>query len=172
MLERRREREQVPEANLGFVSSRLVLYTFGNASGIPRQGGLRVIKPSVVPYEWLRPTHVKVVNWNGKTVQASSDHRPTCPPIAASTTPFLRSTWWPTPIPNMPPPGHRRASPFRVSGQRMPTPSMVRLRSPQGCDWRVFLRSTARVAGSASSLITGNKHLLFSLRARTASIEV
>jgi hypothetical protein len=28
------------------------------------------------------------------------------------------------------------------------------------------------VVGSASSLVTGNKHLLFSVRARTTSIEV
>jgi len=96
MLER--WREQLPEANLGFVRSELVLYTFGNASGLSRERGLEVIKPSDVPYERLKPAHVTVVNLNGKIVQASSDHRPTCPPIASSTMPFLRSAWWPTRI--------------------------------------------------------------------------
>jgi hypothetical protein len=170
MLER--WREQVPEANLEFVRSGLVLYTFGNASGISRERGLGVIKPSGVPYERLKPAHVTVVNLNGKIVQASSDHRPTCPPIACSTTPLLRSAWWPTRIPNMPPSGRRRARPFRVSGQRMPTLSMVRFRSSPGRDWRAFLRLATRVTGSASSLVPGNKHLLFSVRARTTSIEV
>ena len=172
MLERWRGREQVPKANLGFVASGwcFIPYTFGNASGISSERGLEVLKPSGVPYERLKPADVTVVNLNGKIVQASSDHRPTCPPIASSTTPFLRSAWWG--LPNMPPPGRRPKHRFLASEQRMPTLSMVRIRSSQGRDWRFFLRSTTRVVGSASSLVTGNKHLLFSVRARTTSIEV
>ncbi len=42
-------REQVLEANLDLVKSGLVLYTFGNVSGISRDDGLVVIKPSGVP---------------------------------------------------------------------------------------------------------------------------
>src|ERR1700727_1053155 len=44
-------RQQVLEANLELVRRGLVLYTFGNASGISRPDGLVVIKPSVLPYE-------------------------------------------------------------------------------------------------------------------------
>jgi L-ribulose-5-phosphate 4-epimerase len=38
-------REEVLEANLEVVRGRLVLYTFGNASGVDRERGLVVIKP-------------------------------------------------------------------------------------------------------------------------------
>ena len=43
-------REEVLQANLELVRRGLVLYTFGNASGIARAEGLVVIKPSGVPY--------------------------------------------------------------------------------------------------------------------------
>jgi L-ribulose-5-phosphate 4-epimerase len=46
-------REQVLDANLEFVRRGLVLYTFGNASGISRSDGLVVIKPSGVPNETM-----------------------------------------------------------------------------------------------------------------------
>ena len=39
-------KKQVLEANLELVRQGLVLFTFGNASGIDRQQGLVVIKPS------------------------------------------------------------------------------------------------------------------------------
>ena len=41
-------REEVLDANLELVRRGLVLYTFGNASGISRKDGLVVIKPSGV----------------------------------------------------------------------------------------------------------------------------
>src|SRR6266700_154747 len=46
-------RTQVLEANLELVKRGLVLYTFGNASGIDREKGLVVIKPSGVDYDEL-----------------------------------------------------------------------------------------------------------------------
>src|SRR5580765_5354238 len=64
-------REQVLEANLELVRRGLVLYTFGNASGILRDEGLIVIKPSGVAYEKLRPEHLVVTDLNGKTVEGS-----------------------------------------------------------------------------------------------------
>jgi len=64
-----RLREQVLEANLELVRRGLVLYTFGNASGISREHGLVVIKPSGVPYERMKPAHLVVVDLKGKTVQ-------------------------------------------------------------------------------------------------------
>ncbi len=51
-------REEVLDANLELVRRGLVLYTFGNASGISRKDGLVVIKPSGVPYEALAPEHM------------------------------------------------------------------------------------------------------------------
>ena len=46
-------KSQVLAANLELVQRGLVLYTFGNASGIDRERGLVVIKPSGVPYETM-----------------------------------------------------------------------------------------------------------------------
>ena len=54
-------REEVLEANLELVRRGLVLYTFGNASGIDRTQGLVAIKPSGVPYESMKPEGLVVV---------------------------------------------------------------------------------------------------------------
>jgi L-ribulose-5-phosphate 4-epimerase len=64
-------REQVLEANLELVRRGLVLYTFGNASGIDRAEGLVVIKPSGVPYENMRPEHLAIVDLDGKAVDGN-----------------------------------------------------------------------------------------------------
>jgi L-ribulose-5-phosphate 4-epimerase len=52
----------VQEANLELVKSGLVFDTFGNASGIDRDLGLVVIKPSGVPYRELSPDDMAVVS--------------------------------------------------------------------------------------------------------------
>jgi len=67
-------REEVLEANLELVRRGLVLYTFGNASGISRSEGLVVIKPSGVPYEKMKPHHLVVTNLEGRIVEG--DLRP------------------------------------------------------------------------------------------------
>ena len=61
-------REEVLEANLELVRRGLVVYTFGNASGIDRNEGLVAIKPSGVPYEDLKPEHMVICDLNGKIV--------------------------------------------------------------------------------------------------------
>ena len=70
-------REQVLEANLEVVKRGLVLYTWGNASGIDRERGVIVIKPSGVPYETLRPPDMVVTDLEGRVLEgrlrASSD---------------------------------------------------------------------------------------------------
>ncbi|HTQ96458.1 MAG TPA: L-ribulose-5-phosphate 4-epimerase [Candidatus Acidoferrum sp.] len=62
-------REEVLEANLELVRRGLVLFTFGNASGISREEGVVVIKPSGVPYENMKPEDLVVVDMNGKQVE-------------------------------------------------------------------------------------------------------
>jgi L-ribulose-5-phosphate 4-epimerase len=47
----------------------LVLYTFGNASGIDREKALVVIKPSGVPYNKMKPEHLVVSNLNGEILE-------------------------------------------------------------------------------------------------------
>ncbi len=62
-------RSEVLEANLELVRRGLVLYTFGNASGIAREQGLVVIKPSGVPYEKMKPADMVITDLDGKTVE-------------------------------------------------------------------------------------------------------
>ena len=64
-------RAQVLEANLELVRRGLVLYTFGNASGVDREQGLVVIKPSGVDYDDLRPEHMVVTDLDGKIVEGN-----------------------------------------------------------------------------------------------------
>ncbi len=64
-----RLREEVLEANLELVRRGLVLYTFGNASGVDREQGLVVIKPSGVDYDRLKPEHMVVTDLYGKIVE-------------------------------------------------------------------------------------------------------
>lgn len=64
-------REQVVEANLDLVKRGLVLATFGNASGIDRELGLIVIKPSGVPYEDLKADHLAVTDLHGTVLEGS-----------------------------------------------------------------------------------------------------
>jgi L-ribulose-5-phosphate 4-epimerase len=70
-------REEVLDANLELVRRGLVLYTFGNASGIDRSQGFVAIKPSGVPYDELKPEHMVVTDLTGKiidgTLRPSSD---------------------------------------------------------------------------------------------------
>jgi len=61
-------RTEVLEANLELVKRGLVLYTFGNASGVDREQGLVVIKPSGVDYDDLRPEMMVVTDLDGKIV--------------------------------------------------------------------------------------------------------
>ena len=62
-------REEVLEANLELVRRDLVLYTFGNVSGISRDDKLVVIKPSGVPYETMKPEHMVITDLDGKVVE-------------------------------------------------------------------------------------------------------
>lgn len=64
-------REEVYEANLELVRRGLVIYTFGNGSGILREEGLVAIKPSGVPYEELRPAHLVVTDLHGKILEGN-----------------------------------------------------------------------------------------------------
>jgi L-ribulose-5-phosphate 4-epimerase len=70
-------RVAVLEANLELVRRGLILYTFGNASGVDRESGLVAIKPSGVPYEELKPADMVLTDLNGKimegTLRPSSD---------------------------------------------------------------------------------------------------
>ena len=67
-------RQEVLHANLQLVEKGLVLYTFGNVSGIDREAGLIVIKPSGVDYDSLRPEDMVITDLDGHIVEG--DLRP------------------------------------------------------------------------------------------------
>lgn len=57
-------------ANLDLVAKGVVIYTWGNVSGIDRQSGFMVIKPSGVEYDGMVPDDMVVVDINtGETVE-------------------------------------------------------------------------------------------------------
>ena len=62
-------KEEVLEANLEIVRRGLVLYTFGNASGVDRAAGLVAIKPSGVPYDEMKAAHFVVTDLEGKIIE-------------------------------------------------------------------------------------------------------
>ncbi len=62
-------RREVLEANLELVRRGLVLYTFGNASGIDRERGLVIIKPSGVPYDGMGPEQMVITDLEGRPVE-------------------------------------------------------------------------------------------------------
>ncbi|MEC0225967.1 L-ribulose-5-phosphate 4-epimerase [Paenibacillus alba] len=62
-------KQAVLEANLDLPTYRLVTFTWGNVSGIDREQGLVVIKPSGVPYEDLKAEDLVVVDLDGKIVE-------------------------------------------------------------------------------------------------------
>jgi L-ribulose-5-phosphate 4-epimerase len=62
-------RAEVLEANLELVRKGLVIDTFGNASGISREKGLVVIKPSGVAYDTMRAADLVITDLNGKIIE-------------------------------------------------------------------------------------------------------
>jgi L-ribulose-5-phosphate 4-epimerase len=64
-------RAEVFEAHLEIVRRGLVLYTFGNASGVSREHGLIVIKPSGVPYEKMSPGDLVITDLDCRVVEGS-----------------------------------------------------------------------------------------------------
>lgn len=55
-------KRQVYDANLELVRRGVVIYTWGNVSGIDREKGLMVIKPSGIDYDGMNPDDMVVVD--------------------------------------------------------------------------------------------------------------
>ena len=65
-------KEAVLQANLELPRRGLVVYTWGNVSGVDRERGLMVIKPSGVSYEAMKASDMVVVSLEtGETVEGS-----------------------------------------------------------------------------------------------------
>jgi len=70
-------RRRVCDANLELQRRELIIYSWGNVSGIDRSTGTVAIKPSGVPYDELTPDKIVLVDLNGRiidgTLKPSSD---------------------------------------------------------------------------------------------------
>jgi L-ribulose-5-phosphate 4-epimerase len=62
-------KKSVFEANLSLVKHGLVIFTWGNVSGIDREQGLVVIKPSGVSYDNMTAEDMVVVDMEGKVLE-------------------------------------------------------------------------------------------------------
>ena len=62
-------KEEVYKANMDLVKHGLVIFTWGNVSGIDRETGLVVIKPSGVDYDVMKPEDMVVVDLQGNVVE-------------------------------------------------------------------------------------------------------
>lgn len=64
-------KELVFKANIDLVKHKLVLFTWGNASGIDREKGLVVIKPSGVDYDVMTAEQMVVIDLDGNVVEGN-----------------------------------------------------------------------------------------------------
>ena len=62
-------KQKVYEANMLLPKYKLITFTWGNVSGIDRESGLFVIKPSGVEYDELKPEDMVVVDLEGNVVE-------------------------------------------------------------------------------------------------------
>jgi L-ribulose-5-phosphate 4-epimerase len=64
-------KEKVFIANLDLVKYKLVTLTWGNVSGIDREQGLIVIKPSGIPYDAMQASDMVIVDTEGNVVEGA-----------------------------------------------------------------------------------------------------
>jgi L-ribulose-5-phosphate 4-epimerase len=63
-------KQKVHQANMELVTRGLVIYTWGNVSGIDRDSGMVVIKPSGVAYDQMKPEDMVIVDLEGNVVDS------------------------------------------------------------------------------------------------------
>ena len=64
-------KEEILEANLQLQKMGLVIFTWGNVSGIDREKGEVTIKPSGVPYENMKVSDLVTVDMEGRVLEGS-----------------------------------------------------------------------------------------------------
>ena len=62
-------KQQVCQANIELQKHNLIIYSFGNVSGIDRDAGIVAIKPSGVAYEELTPDEIVLLDLNDNVVE-------------------------------------------------------------------------------------------------------
>ena len=124
-------REAVWRANQALVEAGLVTLSFGNASGIDRDRGIMLIKPSGVPYAELRPEHLvgrRHRRWPGRRRRPPAVVRHADPSRALPALPRASAASC-IPIRRRQRRGRRPAGRSRPSGRRTPTISTAPSRS-------------------------------------------
>lgn len=149
-------REEVLQANLDLVRRGLVLYTFGNASGISREQGLVAIKPSSVPYETMNPKISFSSTATAKSSKARCALLPIFPLASFSIARSVASAVSRIRIPTLQPLGRRRKKKFHVSVR--PTPIIFAVRCPlrNRSLRRRFARTTKPTPGTPSCAASRN----------------
>jgi L-ribulose-5-phosphate 4-epimerase len=64
-------KKAVCRANIELQTRKLIIYSWGNVSGIDRSTGVVAIKPSGVPYDELTPDKIVLLDLDGKIVEGS-----------------------------------------------------------------------------------------------------
>ena len=119
---------QVCEANLALYKAGLAILTWGNASGIDREKGLVVIKPSGVVYEELSAEQMVVVDLDGEVVEGGLQPSSDTPLTWCCTASWTGSEGWRTATRLTPGPGPRRAGASPAMGLPTRTVSGARCR--------------------------------------------
>ena len=85
-------KEEVYRANMDLPKYGLVTFTWGNVSGIDREKGLFVIKPSGVEYDKLKPEDMVVVDLQGNKVEGEYNPSSDTPTHAGRAIPCYGTT--------------------------------------------------------------------------------
>lgn len=113
-------KKEVYEANLLLPKYGLVTFTWGNVSGMDREKGLFVIKPSGVEYDKLTPQDMVVMDRRETRWRGSYDLPRIRPRMSFFIAVFPKLAASYIPIRPGRPPGHRRGGIFPVTGRRTP----------------------------------------------------
>ena len=124
-------KKEIYEANMLLPKYGLVTFTWGNVSGIDREKGLVVIKPSGVDYATMTWEDMVVVDMEGNVVEGKYKHHQTHRHILSSTRHFQRQEALYIRILLMVLHSHRQDLTFRHLVPHMPIISMVIFRVPE-----------------------------------------
>ena len=117
-------KKEVYEANMLLPKYDLVTFTWGNVSGIDRESGLFVIKPSGVEYDKLTPEDMVVVDLNGNKVEGRYNPSSDTPTHVVLYNRFQKSVVLYIHILHGQQAGHRQEEIFHVTEQHMQITSM------------------------------------------------
>ena len=144
-------KKQVYEANMELPLRGLITYTWGNVSGIDRETGYFVIKPSGVDYDVLTPDDMVVMDLGGNKSRELTNQAPTPQPISSSTKNTRKSAVSYTPTPRRQLHGRRQDVTFLFTEQPTQTIFTDRFRVPEISHRKRSIPPTRKIPVSSSS---------------------